>query len=487
MSIPDISNAEAYLQYLNNKVDLAINGTNTVWISSNTYLVFFMVAGFAFLEAGSSRHKNLTSTLVKNIMDRTIATLAWWLIGFAFAFGESKSGVIGTSFFAGVGLETYEDYTNWMFQWAFSGTSATIVSGCVLERIHMWGYAFFSTFMSVWIYPLIVHWVWSPKGWLKDMGLHDFAGSGVVHMVGGVAGCAATIFIGARIGRFSNKSDKKDQEVNHSHTNNEFKSAYPPFVCLGTLFLWFCWYGFNCGSTITVVGKDVSILVGKIGMNTSIAGSASGLTCFIFTYFLNKGTDSEYSIGALCNGILAGLVGVTASCDTVESWGAMFIGIISGFIYLGYNKLLRILKIDDPIDAIAVHMGAGSWGLVAFGWFDPATGVLYGNGGHQFGIQLLGVVVILGWTATCTFLFFFLIKFLKFHRITPEQERAGIDFKCGGLIHQYDQISLNYYARIFMDSLNTHDYVGEKYSKINLDTKDKESEKKDIELQVKIE
>ena len=481
MSVPIFESTEAHLKYLQELVLLNRSATDAVWISSNTYLVFFMVAGFAFLEAGSTRHKNFTSTLLKNTLDRCVATLSWWLIGYAFAFGDSKSGVIGTSFFAGVGIETYEQYTNWMFQWAFAGTSATIVSGCVLERITMWGYAMFSTLMSIWIYPLIVHWVWSEKGWLKDMGMHDFAGSGVVHMVGGVAGFAATIFIGARIGRFPNKNEKDE-----NHHKNEFKPNSPAFLCLGTLLLWFCWYGFNCGSTITVVGEDVTRLVGKIGMNTSISAAAGGLTSFLIVYLLNKGTDSEYSIGALCNGILAGLVGVTASCDTVESWGAMFIGVISGLIYFGYNKLLEKLKIDDPIDAIAIHMGCGSWGVVAFGWFDPNTGVLYGHGGHQFGIQLLGVVVIFGWTAVNTFLFFLIIKLLKLHRITPENEKIGLDMKCGGLVHHYDSMSLAYYAKNFVESLKKYDGVQDdvNYKKIDLENKFG-SNKKDTELEFK--
>jgi len=454
MSVQIFESTEAHLKYLQDLVLLNKSATDTVWISNNTYLVFFMVAGFAFLEAGSTRHKNFTSTLVKNTLDRCVATLSWWLIGYAFAFGESKSGVIGTSYFAGVGIDTYEQYTSWMFQWAFAGTSATIVSGCVLERITMWGYAMFSTLMSMWIYPLIVHWVWNEKGWLRDMGMHDFAGSGVVHMVGGVAGCAATIFIGARLGRFQKESEKDE-----NHHKKEFKPNSTAFLCLGTLLLWFCWYGFNCGSTITIVGQEATKLVGKIGMNTSISAAASGITTFLLVYLLNKGTDSEYSIGALCNGILAGLVGVTASCDTVESWCAMFIGVISGLIYFGYTKLLEKLKIDDPIDAISIHMGCGSWGVVAFGWFDPNTGVLYGHGGHQFGIQLLGVIVILGWTAANTFLFFIFIKLFKLHRISTENEKIGLDMKCGGLVHNYDSMSLAYYAKNLIENFKKNDGV----------------------------
>ena len=230
----------------------------------------------------------------------TLTTICWWLIGYGFAFGKSAGGVIGTSFFAGDGVESFDQYNNWMFQWAFAGTSATIVSGSVLERITIWGFIYFSSWVTLWIYPLVVHWCWSDNGWLKALGFLDFAGSGVVHMVGGVAGLCLTLFIKPRIGRFSESQKVRD----------DFKPNYVSFIALGTFILWFCWYGFNCGSTIQIVGDDVTKLVGRIGMNTSISASMCGLTCFLFHYFLNKGTNDEFSPVMICNGILAGAVSV---------------------------------------------------------------------------------------------------------------------------------------------------------------------------------
>jgi Amt family ammonium transporter len=243
MNPPPMSDLNAYLGYLTAQVQDVKNATDTVWISSMTYLVFLMQIGFSFLEAGSSRHKNHASTLIKNILDITVATLGWWLIGYGFAFGQSVSGVIGMTYFGGDQIDTWEEYTSWMFQWAFCGTASTIVSGCILERISIWGYVIFSCMMSMWIYPLIVHWCWSPMGWLKLYGYLDFAGSGVVHMVGGAAGLVGAIILGPRTGRFDKDHPNKQ----------EFHPNYHPHLALGTIILWFCWYGFNCGSTLTIV------------------------------------------------------------------------------------------------------------------------------------------------------------------------------------------------------------------------------------------
>jgi len=450
MSIPpSLKNTEAYLEYLNQMMILNKNAADTVWISSSTYLVFFMIAGFTFLESGSTRHKNLKMSLLRNVIDRCVTTVAWWLIGYGFSFGASKGGVIGLSYFAGVGVETFDQYTSWMFQWAFVDTATSIVSGCVVERIPLWGYACYSAVVSFWIYPLIAHWIWNQGGWLYIMGMHDFAGSGVVHMVGGVTGLAATILLGPRIGIFPDKNRKDEKE----NKINDVNSQSPAMICLGTLILWFCWYGFNCGSTQQIVGANLTRLVGKVGMNTSISAAFGGLTSFLIAYFINRGTESQFSIGSACNGVLGGLVAITCACDAVESWCAMFIGIIAGFVYFGYTMLFKKLRIDDPIDAVAVHFGCGSWGVIAYGWFDPATGVLYGNGGHQFGIQLLGVVVIFSWVFTCSAITFYLLKLCNIHRVSAEVELMGQDMVCGGLTHQFDQVSMRYYIKNFTEFL----------------------------------
>lgn len=433
-------------------------GIDTTWVAICTYLVFLMQTGFTLLEAGTARYKNYVSALIKNTLDLCISTLAWWILGYAFAFGTDKGGFIGASYFAGHDLNTYEDYNAWLFQWAFAGTAATIVSGCILERAKVWGYCLYASFMISWIYPLIVHWCWHSEGWLKDMGYIDFAGSGVVHMVGGTAGLFASIMIGSRSGRFIDSEDNleiTDKVVRNNIAKKEFRPTYIPFIVLGTLMLWFSWFGFNCGSTVTMVGDNTG-LIGKIGMNTAISGAAGGLTCFIYNYILEscKGTDDYYkeiySLPILCNGILAGLVGITAGCDAVSSWASLIIGVISAFIYLFYHWFLEKLKIDDPLDACPIHMGCGSWGVVAVGWFHTENGILYGHSGKTFGVNLLGIVVIFAWTAFWTILFFWLLKYINLQRITDEDEKDGMDLKyCGGYAVHYDSVSRRHYSLLF--------------------------------------
>ena len=460
--IERIAQLEYLIQLHENGILENKNGVDTAWVANCTYLVFLMQCGFSLLEAGTARYKNYVSALIKNCLDITISTIFWWLWGYAFAFGESKGEFIGTTFFAGDEINTFEEYNAWLFQWAFAGTAATIVSGCILERAKVFGYCIFSAFMTSWIYPLIVHWCWNDKGWLKDMGYIDFAGSGVVHMVGGTAGLFAAIMVGSRRGRFTddNKDDengtKNKVESLAEYSSKEFKHTYMPFVVLGTLMLWYSWYGFNCGSTVTISGDNTN-LIGKIGMNTSISAAAGGFTCFMFNYFYVSSTkkvgdqDYEiYSMTSLCNGILAGLVGITAGCDAVASWAAFVIGIIAAFIYIGYNKLISWLKIDDPLDACPIHMGAGSWGVVAVGWFHTEKGILYGESAKLFGVNLLGVVVIFAWTGFWTIACFYVLKCFDLHRLSEKDEETGIDTKyCGGYAIHYDKVSRRHYSFIF--------------------------------------
>lgn len=431
------------------------NGVDTTWIALCTYLIFLMQSGFMILEAGTSRYKNYVSSLIKNLLDICLTTAAWWICGYAFAFGTSNGRFIGSLYFAGDEIKTFDNFNNWLFQWAFAGTSATIVSGGILERVTILGYTIFSTFVTAWIYPLIVHWCWSPTGWLKHMGYHDFAGSGVVHLTGGTMTLCASIIIGPRIGRFDKKEKEDKKRIFHDVGEEDFKPTYEPFIVLGTLILWFCWFGFNCGSTIQISGAAYTDIVGKVGMNTAISGSIGGLTTFFLNYFYVYFTNKEekyserYSLPYLCNGILAGLVGITSACDNVASWAAVVIGFISGLIYIGYSRLLIYFKIDDPLDASAIHGGVGTWGVVAVGWFDQTKGILYGKGGKQFGVNLLGMVCIAAWSAFWTIASFLLLKLVNLHRISDHDEFTGIDAKnCGGHAIKYDKYSRMYYSKI---------------------------------------
>jgi Amt family ammonium transporter len=438
---PNITDTQQYLLYLEDLVNQSTRGADTAWISSCTYLVFLMQLGFCLLELGSVKYKVQITVLIKAVIDMTVTSIAWWIIGYGIAFGESHVGVIGINKFAGVGIESYSEYSLWMFQWAFAGTAATIVSGCIVERMNVWTYVYYSFFLIAWVYAMIAHWAWSPHGWMNVLGYIDFAGCGVVHLVGGTAGLISTIMLKPRNGRFEEKNQ------------NDFKPSNPTYVTLGTFLLWFSWYGFNCGSTISVVGDNVTYLVGKIGMNTSISASSGGIACFLI-YFVFNEERGKYSIIALCNGVLAGLIGITSCCNTVESWCAFFIGILSAIVYYIYTIILAKLKIDDPIDAIALHMGCGSFGLIAVGWFDPSKGVLYGKGALQFGYQLMGLVIIFLWTFVNGFLFLIWFKIAGKLRITEEEEIYGTDyFKAGGYILNYDEVTLKHYAEMFFKNM----------------------------------
>lgn len=431
------------LTYLSSLIEANKKGIDTTWLQNCSYLVFFMQLGFAFLEAGSVRYKNVLTTLFKNCIDVCFGTLFWWLVGFAFAFGDDRGRFIGASYFAGDRIKTHDEYNLWNFNWALAAASATIVSGCVVERIQMWGYVLLSCFINAWTYPLVVHWTFHEEGWLRHMGFHDFGGCAVIHMVGGVTGLVTTIMLGARKGRFL----KKDH-VAPPHYDDEFKPANIPFVVLGTLLLWFCWYGFNCGSTIKMVGSE--ILVGKSAMNTSLAGAVGGLVAFVIHYIIHKDTNEKYNLPHLCNGILAGCVGITGAADVVASWAAVVIAVIAVLIYTFYVWFLKYIKVDDPLDAIALHFGVGSWGCVAVGWFHETKGILYGGGGKQFGVNLLGVVVSFAWTSIFTMLFNLLLKTLGLFKISENEEIYGSDPENLGLrAENFDCISRNYYSKIF--------------------------------------
>ena len=388
------------------------DAVDTLWISISTFLVFFMQAGFAFLEAGSVREKNVQNILIKNMLDICACTIAWWFLGYGFAFGKSSNGFIGSDKFA---THDYSqtDNRDWMFQWAFAGTSATIVSGCLAERTHILAYLFYSIFITIFIYPVVVHWTWG-TGWLYDMDYIDFAGSGIVHMVGGVAGLVGCYIVGPRIGRFESERKK------------EFQPHNVPMVVLGTLILWFGWYGFNCGSTLGATGSN-SALISVVAINTTLAAATAGLVCFIYNAIVNRSSSDKYSIVPLTNGILGGLVSITAGCSNVEPYSAFVIGLLGAFVYIGFSKLVLRFNIDDPLDAFAVHGGCGIWGVIAVAFFDKDYGIFYGDDGNQLGVQLLAIVVICTWTAALSAITFNLLKRINILRISREEEERGMD------------------------------------------------------------
>ncbi len=324
---------------------------NFTWVLFATTLVFFMQAGFALVEAGLSRAKNTVNILTKNFMDFAMAALAFWAFGFAIMFGTSAGGFIGTTGFFLVG--DYYDVNQlllWVFQMVFAGAAATIVSGAMAERTKVTSYMAYSFLVTALIYPIFGHWVWG-GGWLGELGLVDFAGSGVVHAVGGLVGLASAAAVGARKGKFSPEG-KANAIAGHN----------VPYVVLGTFILFFGWFGFNAGSTLAATDLRISV----IAVNTLLAGAVGGVVAIYWSLVRTGKAD----ILLACNGSLAGLVGITAPYAFVAPWAAVVIGAIAALVMItSVSFVENTLKVDDPVGAVSVHGAAGLWGLLAVGIF----------------------------------------------------------------------------------------------------------------------
>jgi len=372
--------------------------------------------------------------------------LGWYFFGWAFAYGNaSKNKFIGSEGFAGSNFNEYGDgflgpdlsegqsvQLSWFFQWAFCTAAATIVSGGVAERVKSPTYAVYAFTMASFIYPVVVAWTWG-YGWLStvlDVGVMDFAGSGIVHLTGGVSALAGTVVLGPRKGRFE--------------APDEFAPHNLPLVVLGTFALWFGWYGFNPGSTLGMSSKETGALAAQVAMNTTLSAATGGLVVFSIRYALMK----KYDVGGLCNGILAGLVSITAGCGNVESGSAVAIGFVGAFVYQGASMLLVRLQIDDPVDASPVHGACGIWGTMAAGLFDWGAGFDHfngwsgwscmqdGDGKCQTGIggaavaaQLVLVLSVIAWAGSLSALAFLGLKVLGLLRIDEDTEDQGIDAK----------------------------------------------------------
>ncbi len=410
-------------------VDILQDNINIVWTCVAAFLVFFMQAGFAMVEAGFTRAKNAVNIIMKNLMDFSIGTLAFFLVGFGLMFGATGSGWIGTSHFAigeivGEGGEAW-GYTFLIFQTVFAATAATIVSGAMAERTKFVGYLGYSFFICLFIYPVFGKWAWgsllldSGTGWLEDVGpgFCDFAGSTVVHSVGGWLALAGAIVLGPRIGKF-NGSGKPVAIPGHSIT----------LAALGVFILWFGWFGFNPGSTTTGNGE-----IGRVAVTTNIA-AAAGAIFAVFTSWARFGKP-DGSMGL--NGALAGLVAITAPCYTVTPFGALVIGAVAGvLVVLSVLFIDGVLKVDDPVGAVSVHGVCGAWGTLSCGLFnaekvlgigDGNGGLLYGGGFAQMGAQLVGVAAGFVWAFGLGLVLFFVLKSTVGLRVSREEELRGLD------------------------------------------------------------
>lgn len=366
-------------------------------------LVFFMQAGFAFLGAGLIRSKNTTNYLTKSFMDFAIASLGFWAFGFAFMMGDTAGGFIGlTGWFL-----TSGDYVGWIFQMVFAATAATIVAGAMAERTKLQTYLAYSFIVSALIYPIYGHWAWG-GGWLGEMGALDYAGSGVVHAVGGFVALAGAAVVGPRIGKFVNG---RAQEL-HAHST--------PFVVAGTFILFFGWFGFNVGW-----GDDI----GLNAVNTLLSG-ATGAVVALYITLIAKG---KADILMACNGALAGLVGITAPVNFVEPWAAVVIGAIAApVMYFAVMFVERVLKIDDPVSAISVHGFTGLWGLLAIAIF-AKDGGLVGGSASLIVPQIVSIVAVAAWSLITGFALFFLLKFTMGVRVSEAEEMTGLDISEHGI------------------------------------------------------
>eukprot|EP00408_Alexandrium_pacificum_P034808 CAMPEP_0171289764 /NCGR_PEP_ID=MMETSP0790-20130122/70769_1 /TAXON_ID=2925 /ORGANISM="Alexandrium catenella, Strain OF101" /LENGTH=540 /DNA_ID=CAMNT_0011759395 /DNA_START=59 /DNA_END=1681 /DNA_ORIENTATION=- len=453
----DLPGTRAYTDQENLNISM-----DHLWLLICGTLVMFMQAGFAMVESGSCRFKNVQNVLLKNLTDVCIGTMGWYAFGWSFAYsgpyradGYRSDGMAGGEQFFGHAFATTRPdgqveptatSLNWFFQWAFCSAAATIVSGGVAERVNFPGYLIFSFVMSSLIYPMIVSWTWG-NGWIAqvsmDAGFIDFAGSGIVHMTGGVGALVGAFIAGPRFGRWK-RNDGTDQGPKERIMT--IPDAFFPhnmvLVVFGTFSLWFGWYGFNCGSTLSMHTVETGMLAAQVAMNTTIAAATGGLCVFVMRYAMMK----KYDVGGFCNGILAGLVSITAGCSNMENASAFATAIVGAFFFQLASSTLRFLKIDDPVDAFAVHGACGAWGVLAAAFFDWGQGFnhihgsngfkcktdasgacMNGLGGTLIGMAFLEILMIFLWVgALCAFVFF-VLKALGLLIASNDMQEEGFD------------------------------------------------------------
>ncbi|CAF2158614.1 hypothetical protein HID58_025351 [Brassica napus] len=466
-SVSDLStmlgpNATAAAEYIcgqlgtvNNKFTDAAYAVDNTYLLFSAYLVFSMQIGFAMLCAGSVRAKNTMNIMLTNVLDAAAGGLFYYLFGYAFAFGGSSEGFIGRHNFALRDFPTLtSDYSFFLYQWSFAIAAAGITSGSIAERTQFVAYLIYSSFLTGFVYPVVSHWFWSPFGWaspfrsaedrLFNTGAIDFAGSGVVHMVGGIAGLWGALIEGPRRGRFE-KSGRAIALRGHSAS----------LVVLGTFLLWFGWYGFNPGSFTKILvpyetGSSYGQWsgIGRTAVTTTLAGSTAALT----TLFGKRLLSGHWAVTDVCNGLLGGFAAITGGCSVVEPWAAIVCGFMAALVLIGCNKLAEIVQYDDPLEAAQLHGGCGAWGLIFVGLFAKEKylnevygetpgrpyGLLMGGGGKLLGAQLVQILVVAGWVSATMGTLFFLLKRLGLLRISEKDEMAGMDMtRHGGFAYMY--------------------------------------------------
>ena len=413
--------------------------TSTVWVIIAAVLVMFMQAGFAFLEAGLTRMKNVGHIAAKNVLIFAIASIVYFVVGYGIAFGDGGNGLVGGSGFMPsidelltVGVAPFSWFSTipaaagYLFEVVFCAVSLAIVWGAMAERTKLWVYFAFGAVFTL-IYSVASHWIWSPDGWLFNEGMQDFAGSTVVHYQGALAGLAGALLLGPRIGKFG--PDGKP---------NAIPGHNMAFVTLGVIILWFGWFGFNPGSTLSVDFGGVGFFA-YVALNTNLAAAAGVLGAVVTSWIVIKKPD----LSMMLNGAVAALVAITAACAFVAPWAAMVIGLVAGAIVVLGVLAVERARIDDPIGAIAAHGMAGVWGTLSLGFLalpsqakslaTGSAGLFYGGGLDQLGVQLLGLAAVGAFTFTTSFAVLWLMKVTVGIRTDPEAETAGLDVSEHGM------------------------------------------------------
>lgn len=390
----------------------------SVWYLVGAILVFFMQCGFAAVEAGFTRAKNAGNIIMKNLMDFCIGTVVFMLLGYGIMNSENY-------FFGLIGLPEYQlftdfysfDWPNFFFQLVFCATAATIVSGAMAERTKFSSYCIYSAVISAVVYPVEAGWVWNAQGWLAKLGYIDFAGSSVIHMVGGISGLIGAILLGARMGKYDEKGNSR-AILGHNI----------PLAAMGTFILWFCWYGFNGAAA------SDTVQMAQILGNTTIAPAVATVVCMLFTWIKNGKPD----VGMCLNAPLAGLVGITAGCADLDALGSAIVGVVTGILVVVIVETVDTrLHIDDPVGAVAVHGGCGLTGTILTGFLATDGGLLYGGGPRLLGVQCLGVAAIAAYTVVVMTIVFHIIRAAHGLRVSAEEEIAGLDSTEHGLPSAY--------------------------------------------------
>lgn len=462
MAAPTPAELQAQITELGEKLEVNALEANVFYLLWAGALVFLMQAGFATLSAGCVRAVNVKNILMYTLVDATLGGVMWFVVGYGFAYDDGKDPLQPTNPFIGSTPGNFalsgaedgfgSDWINWYFQYAFAAAAASIAVGAITERTEVAAYLVITAFVTGFIYPVAVHWVWDPAGFLSSsnpgavlLGSIDFAGSGVVHITGGFIGLTGALIVGPRLGRWERP--------------NDFEPHSAPLIIIGTFLLWFGWYGFNPGSTLQLHGATTDMA--RVAVCTTLSPAAACITGLLLKKNLPKvlGGSGLWDLPFMCNALLTGLVSITAGCSVVMPWAAVVIGVVGGMVYLGASALVKKCKIDDPLDAGAVHGFGGIWGMLAVGFFAepgysyapadsssyfiPGSGQFQGNAlqgnahwnagcfrggnGMLLGSQIVVVIIEICWAIGTSFFLFMALKLLGVLRVKPEDEEVGLD------------------------------------------------------------